>query len=168
MATRKRASKTSTRARLNVDLDDISVSKRTRKKATKELKKIDAKTWIIAILVLVIGVGIGVGAWFLTSKNDCFEIIGTSELTLTLEETYTDEGVKIVSFNKDISGEVVIETDLKKDGNGKYYAEEIGTYYIKYSSMDLKYGKIFKVEKIRLITFVEPSEGMDSAENGGV
>ena len=168
MATIKSASKTSSRARLNVYLDDISVSKRTRKKATKELKKIDAKTWVIAILVLVIGVAIGIGAWFLTSKDDCFELIGADELTLTLEETYIEQGVKIISFNKDISEEVVIETNLEKDNDGNYYAEEIGTYYIKYSSTDLKYGKVFKIEKIRLITFVEPSEGMDDVAGEGV
>ena len=158
MATRRKTSKSSSRARLNIDLDDISFSKRTRNKATKELKKTNLKTWVIAILVLIIGVGIGIGAWFLTSKNDCFELIGAEELMLTLEETYTDQGVKIVSFNNDVSDTVVIETDLEKDNDGKYYAEEVGTYYIKYSSKDIKYGKIFKIEKIRLITFVEPSD----------
>ena len=159
MATRKSTSKTSSRARLNVDLDDISVSKRTRKKATKELNKVDTTTWIIAILVLIVGIGIGIGTWFFLSKNDCFEIIGNDELVLTLEDTYIDEGVNIISFNKDVSDTIQIETDLEKNVDGEYYAEEIGTYYIKYSSTDIKYGTIFKIEKIRLITFVEPSEG---------
>ena len=39
---------------------------------------------------------------------------------------------------------------------GKIFsAEDVGTYYIKYSVEDFKYGKLFTVEKIRLITFVE-------------
>ena len=38
MATRKRTSKTSSRAKLAVDLDDISVSKRTKRKATNQLR----------------------------------------------------------------------------------------------------------------------------------
>ena len=96
-----------------------------------------------------------------TCKNDTFELIGKDEITLTLNDKYTNQGVKAISFGKDISAEILIETNLLTDENGDYYAEDIGTYYIKYYSKDVKYGTIFKVEKIRLITFVEPSEEID-------
>ena len=74
-------------------------------------------------------------------------------------ETYTDTGVKIISFGKDISSQAKVETNLLCDENGNYYATEIGTYYIKYTSQDIKFGKLFSIQKIRLITFVEQSEG---------
>ena len=43
--------------------------------------------------------------------------------------------------------------------NSENKSNEVGTFYVKYSSNSIKYGKIFKVEKIKLVTFVEASEG---------
>ena len=158
MATKKNAKKQTQNAEINLDFEEIKVSKKTKNKAKRNLKKVNAKAWLLALLFLFIGIGGGVGAWMIACKNDCFELIGKDELTLTVDEKYTDEGVKVLSFGKDISKDILIETDLKTDENGNYYAEDIGTYYIKYYSKDFKYGTIFKVEKIRLVTFVEPSE----------
>ena len=56
-----------------------------------------------------------------------------------------------------MSDKVYIETNLKQYPDGNYYADEIGTYYIIYKVDDIKYGKIFTVQRIRLITFVEPT-----------
>ena len=53
---------------------------------------------------------------------------------------------------------------LTKNNDGKFYAQTEGTYYIKYTVSNIKYGSIFKVQKIRLIHFVEPTE---SEELGG-
>lgn len=162
MATRKTAKKTSKKASVNIgDFDDVKIKKSTKNKTVKMAKNTSKKAWLFAFLFFVIGIVGGISAYFITSKNDCFDLIGKDELTLTLDDNdrYTDEGVKIISFGKDISDQVVIDTNLKQDENGKYYSEEIGTYYIKYSSKDFKFGKIFKIEKVRLITFVEPSEG---------
>ena len=110
-------------------------------------------------MFLLIGAALGVGGYFIVSKDDCFKIVGNDEITITIDKTYVDEGVKVVSFNKDISKDVKKETNLKVNDNGEYYADEVGTYYVKYSSTDFKYGKLFKVEKVRLITVVESSEG---------
>ncbi|MBO5884205.1 MAG: hypothetical protein J6Q51_00240 [Clostridia bacterium] len=169
MATKNNAKKQSQNAKVNLDFEEVKVSKKTKNKAKKTLKKVSLQAWLFALLFLLIGIGGGIGAWMFVCKNDCFEIVGKDELTLTLNEKYTDEGVKVFSFGKDISKDVVTETDLKVDENGNYYAEDIGTYYIKYSSKDFKYGTIFKVEKIRLVTFVEPSEEIDVDKdvNGG-
>ncbi len=93
---------------------------------------------------------------------DCFAIIGNDEIELTLDEKYEDFGVKVVAFGKRLKAdEIAIETNLKVDINGRFYSDEVGTFYIKYSTSNFKYGKLFKVEKVRLITFVEPSEGGD-------
>lgn len=118
-------------------------------------------------MFLVIGVGLGIGAGFYLCRNDCFEIIGSDELTLTIGENYYDEGCKVVSFGRDISDEVEIETDLIINPDGSFTGDDTKTYYILYKSNDIKYGKVFTVTKIRLITFVEEPEQdeIDSAND---
>ena len=141
-----------------------SRSTRTSRSTSRQIKKIGFKAIMIILLVMILGVGIGAGACWILSRDDCFTIVGNDEITLTLREdgeditnqnSYYDEGVKVVSFGRDISSEVVVETDLKQNPDGSYYADEVGTYYIIYKVDDIKYGKIFTVERVRLITFVE-------------
>lgn len=146
MATRRKAEKTSKKVELN------AVENSSKKKTFKS-------AGFVVVLVFVLGLILGAGAWWLVCRNDCFEINGSDQITLTLEETYEDDGVKIVAFGKNEQSSVVIETDLKQDDLGRFYAEEVGTYYIKYKSSCFKYGTLFKIEKIRLVTFVEVSEG---------
>lgn len=157
MAGKRNSTRTSGRARVNVPSGEVSKS--DRNKISKKLKRTGAKTFLIAFVFLLIGAALGVGGYFIVSKDDCFKIVGNDEITITIDKTYVDEGVKVVSFNKDISKDVKKETNLKVNDNGEYYADEVGTYYVKYSSTDFKYGKLFKVEKVRLITVVESSEG---------
>lgn len=158
MATRKTTSKVSKKA--SVDLDINKPSKRTSKKVSKQLKKVSGGALFLAVLLLIGGaVGGYFGVKYLT-KNDCFEFIGEDEITLTLDQTYTDEGVKVIAFGQDDSDKVEVKVDekLKQNTDGSYYATEEGTYYIIYTVNNLKYGSIFKIQKIRLITFVEPTE----------
>lgn len=147
--------------------------KRQINKAKKAVKGVGAKGWIVALLVLVIGIGVGLGSFFLICKNDNFELIGKDELIITTSEKYTDDGVKIIAFGKDISSDVMIDTDMKIDDDGNFYSDVIGTHYITYYTTELKYGSIFKVQKIRLITVVEASEteeaiSANSTEGEGV
>lgn len=136
----------------------------------KSMSKASKATKTTAILMLILGLLIGAVSCYFMTKNDCFELIGKDEITLTLEYTdnetgligtYTEQGVKIISFNQDVSDDIIIEVDPKliDNNDGTYSATQIGTYYIKYHSNNIKYGSIFTVERIRLITFVEPSEG---------
>lgn len=159
MATRKTAGKTSKKATADFNWNsNVKTSKKTSKKINKQLKKVSAGANMLALLLLVVG---AVGGYFgvkLITKNDCFVLNGKDEITLQIGETYTDEGAKIVSFGKDVSEDVEIETNLKKNQDGSYFADEEGTFYITYKSTNFKYGTLFKVQKIRLITFVEPTE----------
>ena len=173
MATRQSAQKVTRRASLNFPLGNEGEknqksNKKTINKIKKQAKNIGMKAWLVALLVLVVGVGAGIGAFYLTSKNDCFTLVGNEELTLTIGEAYEDQGVSIKAFGKDISNKVLIDTNLKIDDSGNYYSEEVGTFYIRYYTNEIKYGSIFKVEKIRLITFVEPAEidEIESANEG--
>ena len=156
MATRKTASKSSGKVGFNLEVN--KPSKRTSKKVKKQMKKASPVAIIVAVLLLVVGaVGGFFGIKFLT-KNDCFELIGKEYVTLYVEENYVDEGAKVIAFNKDDSSKVVVDTNLKKREDGSLYADEIGTYYITYNVNNLKYGSIFKVQKVRIIDVVDAGE----------
>lgn len=145
----------------------LTLMKMILKNQKKRGSKLTKSLGILAIVFLVIGVGLGIGAGFYLCRNDCFEIIGSDELTLTIGENYYDEGCKVISFGRDISDEVEIETDLIINPDGSLTGDDTKTYYILYKSNDIKYGKVFTVTKIRLITFVEEPEQdeIDSAND---
>lgn len=139
-------------------------SKQTQKKVEKTIKKFSPVAIVVAILFLVVGLGAG---WFATSiicKNDCFDIVGMDEISIEIGTNYVDQGVKIVAFGKDQTDSVSIETNLTQNDDGSLTSSEEGTFYIKYKSNCLKYGKLFKVEKIRLVSFVLPSEASEKID----
>ena len=127
--------------------------------AKKAVKSIGLKPLVTAVICLIISLILGAGVCFIVGKNDRFDIVGNEELSLTLTETYIDQGVDIREFGLNLSGKAVTETNLKRNEKGEYYAEEAGTYYIIYTVKSVKFGFIYPTQKIRLITFVEPSEG---------
>ncbi len=164
---RKSAKIESQRAKANIDKSYIPY-KNTKKNQNKVKSAVKTVNIFVALLIFIITAGAGVGAYFVVCKNDCFTLNGAQEISLEMKENadktgfetlvYNDEGVRIIEFGKDISSEVIIETDMKKVGENEYEVNELGTYYIKYSVNSIKYGKIFTINKIRLINFVEPSE----------
>ena len=159
MAVRKKSTKISRKVDSGISISDIKVSKKDQKTASAMVKNISGKAFLFALIFLILGVAIGAGAWWFVCKDDCFALIGQEEVVLTLEEKYSDEGVKIVAFGSNESENFEIETNMLQDEEGKFYSNDIGTYYIKYKSDCFKYGTLFKVEKVRIVTFVEPSEG---------
>lgn len=155
MTTRKTVNKQSEKVKLN---HEFNLSSKTGKKVKKSLKKANKVAVLVAVICLLIG---AIGGFFTTkilTKNDCFELIGSDQIVLTVGESYLDQGVKVVSFGKDFKDKVEIETDLTKDENGLYSAQEVGSYYIIYKVNNLKYGSIFKIQKIRIISYIEASE----------
>ena len=179
MSDEPKKKKTSAKINWGWDAPENRNGKATRKvksSAKKTFRSIGVKGILIILLFFIIGAGIGVGITYFISKDDCFVINGVDEITLCLgdvnsdEWMYQDEGVKAISLGRDISSNVIIETNLKTNDNGKYYAESEGTYYMIYKFDDIKYGKIFTVERIRLITFVEMQEDErnDDVAGGGV
>ena len=122
-------------------------------------KKVSLKGILIALVSLVVALALGAGVCFFMGKNDEFLINGSDELMLSVGETYQDEGVSIKEFGFDLSKKAIVKTNLKTDENGNFYADEIGTYYIAYTINSLKFGLVYHVQKVRLVTFVEASEG---------
>ena len=57
----------------------------------------------------------------------------------------------------------------KENEDGTFTATEEGTYYITYTVDNFKYGKLLKVQKVRLISFVEQTEQeeIQDANQGG-
>lgn len=164
----KDAKKVKTKAKINWgwDAPEDRKGKATRSTA-RRIKKIGFKAILIILMITIIGGAIGAGACYFVCRNDYFEIIGADHIervlkpedkTLTDKNVYVDEGVKVVSFGRDVSNKVYIETDLVKNEDGSYTATEPGTHYIVYKVDDIKYGKIFTIQRIRLIDFVESSE----------
>ncbi len=167
----KEAKKVKTKAKINwgwdAPEDRNGKAKRSSNKNARKIKKLGFKAILIILLVTIIGGAIGVGACYFVCRNDCFEIIGEDHIErvlkaedkeLTSKNIYIDEGVKVISFGRDVSDKVYIETDLIKNEDGSYIATEPGTHYIVYKVDDIKYGKIFTIQRIRLIDFVESSE----------
>lgn len=157
MATKKTASKTSKKAEINIDFNKPKKSQTNKVK--RNFKKVGKKSLLVALVMLVLGAA---GGWFgvkFLTRNDAFEIIGQEEVSVILGTNYEDLGVKVVSFGKDLSDKVQIETNLTQNPDGTFSAEDYGTYYIVYTVDSIKYNSIFKIKKIRLVSFVEESEG---------
>jgi hypothetical protein len=125
----------------------------------KTAKKVAKKThraikWI-AILFLALGFAIGYfGGEFLCS-NDRFVLNGETNITIPkgTEFTYYEEGATVISFGRDISSDVITETDLTASENGTYPIDtsEEKVYTITYTIDDFRYGS---VQKIRFITVI--------------
>ena len=127
-------------------------------------KKVTAKVIIIAIAALILMGAIGFCVCFFAGKNDYFEINGNDELTFQIGESYHDEGVSIKEFGLNMSGLASVKTNLKKNEQGDYYADEIGTYYIAYTAKTIKMGWVYNIQKVRLITFVEAGDSDEITE----
>lgn len=161
MAYKRNVSKVSKRAELNIDTGNNS-SRNTRKNKS-HIKKLSLKTLCVSLCLFILAGALAAGATWFVSKDDCFTILGKEEVNLIVGDRYVDDGVKVVAFGIDDTDKVTIETNMEQDADGYYVLEE-GTYYIKYLVDNIKYGSIFKVEKIRLITFVDPTEDSEVAD----
>ncbi len=159
MANKKSVSKTSKKATVNFRWDNTTkTNKKTSKKTEKNLKKLSGGALLIAFICLVFGVVSGFLGLGIITRNDCFVLNGKDEISRRIGESYKDDGAKVIAFGKNDSNKIKIETNLKTNPDGSFFAEEEGTYYIVYTVDNFKYGKLFKVQKIRLVSFVEPTE----------
>ena len=125
----KKITKTSERA-------EFDIEKYRAKWKKKKIKKSNLAK--CAVVFLSLGILIGSLLWFFICRNDKFDLVGQDQIVLQLGDIYYDESVSIVAFGKDISSEVVIETDLIQNNSNGFYAQEAGTYYIKYISNNFK------------------------------
>nr|MBO4517743.1 hypothetical protein [Clostridia bacterium] len=127
--------------------------------AVKAAKKAGGRTILTAFICFILALAVGAGVCFFLGRNDKFELVGEEHVYLEVNERYSDTGVDIREFGLDFSKKAVIETDLEKDSDGNYYAASAGDYYISYTVKSLKFGLVYPVCKIRLISVIGNSEG---------
>lgn len=131
---------------------------RTIKKEVKQTSKKFSIGGVIAIvLCLVVGLIGGIFTEKIITKNDCFVLSGEKQFNIEIGQdfTYVEDGFKCISFGKDLSNKVKIETNMTKDGNGNYTIDtsEEGEYYIIYTVASKKFSEIKRVR-----TFVVVNE----------
>lgn len=146
-------------------------NKKTDMEIEKNVKKFGLKACLILILVLVIGAGLGFGGVFLLTRRDTFTLLGSEELSLCVGTNYVEDGYKVIEFGMNKNSSVSVETDMIVNADGSYSPKidengdaVLGTYYIIYRAKTFKYSTLAKVERIRLVTFVEASEDTSEME----
>ena len=127
--------------------------------AVKAVRKAGGKTLLTAFICFILALAVGAGICFFLGRNDKFDLLGEDHIYLQINEKYSDSGVDIREFGLNFSNKAVIETDLETDSDGNYYAESSGDYYISYTVKSLKFGLIYPVRKIRLVSVIGESEG---------
>ena len=107
------------------------------KKLKKAIRKTHTGYLVVIALSLIIGAAVGYFAASFVAGNDKFELNGQKETEIKIgqELKYIDEGIKYVSYGKDLSGAYVVTTNLTAVGDGTYTADtSVATeYYIIYT-----------------------------------
>lgn len=79
-------------------------------KGTKrDLKNLPNKFKLFVLLFFILGIVTSFLVCHLLCKNDCFEINGKKSYSISVGETYVDDGVKVVGFGQDLTSKVKIE-----------------------------------------------------------
>lgn len=133
---------------------------REAKQAARSMKK-SAVSWLIVLVILVIGVVGGFFAHKLAFKNDVYQMVaygnGEVDICIGVDEqyqTYTELGVKCVSFGKDVSSECTVKyyyrTDLTEEQVEVSEVDETkpGIYYAVYSTNSPKYKTVTLIRNI--------------------
>ena len=124
------------------------------KKLKKAIKKTHKAYLVIMALAFVIGAAGGYFAASTLCAGDTFELNGQKETTVKTgdEIKYTDEGIKYVSYGKDLSVAYTVTTNLTAVGDGSYTGDtsEETEYYIIYTvtegrCKDMTLYRVFKV-----------------------
>lgn len=122
-----------------------------KRKINKIVKKTNKSILVCIILFFIIGFVGGYATIFMFTQNDTFEIVGDKNITLNLNQEYIEQGAKAISFSKDISQNIKIETDLDISKEGEY----IVIYTVKDS---------FKYKDIKRVRYVTVTNGSDTNE----
>lgn len=132
-----------------------------QKAAESAVKKSHPVTVFLVILFLIVGCVGGVFASVQLTKNDCFELKGESVIQLDIGDTYTEQGVTIRSFGRDISEKAVRggDADLLKG------AAEEGIYQIVYTVSDIRWGDY---QRVRVVIVGDPEGAEDYLPQSGV
>lgn len=129
-----------------------------QKAAEKAVKKSHPATLILAVLFLLIGAVAGVIVAREITKNDTFVLLGEKQVELENGASYTEAGVSIISFGRDISEKVQLGGDY--ESMGQTPAE--GVYQIVYTVDDFRWGDY---QLVRTVIVGDP-EGTEDINDG--
>lgn len=129
-----------------------------QKAAEKAVKKSHPATLILAVLFLLIGAVAGVIVAREITKNDTFVLLGEKQVELENGASYTEAGVSIISFGRDISEKVQLGGDY--ESMGQTPAE--GVYQIVYTVNDFRWGDY---QLVRTVIVGDP-EGTEDINDG--
>lgn len=101
--------------------------------------KVKVKLSPFFVIFLLIGVLCGVGASYVITKDDCFVMNGSNVIEIELNGTYSEQGVKVVEFGKDVSSKVEIVIYDENDD----VVEEIDT------SSDTEYSIVYTIDSLK-------------------
>lgn len=87
-----------------------------KKQAVKAIKKTHGLTIFLVLLFFVAATLGGFFAYRYVTKNDTFELVGEKDITLSVGDTFVDEGYKVSAFGKDISNKVEVSGALSWKG----------------------------------------------------
>ena len=130
-----------------------------RRSAEKAIKKAHPVTLIFALLFLALGAVAGVILSREFTKNDKFELLGEKEIALASGERYTEPGVTIISFGRDISGKVIRSGDYENMGD----LPKDGIYRIVYTVDDFRWGD-YQLVRTVIVGNPEETEGTGDGE----
>ena len=129
-----------------------------QKAAEKAVKKSHPATLLLAVLFLLIGAVAGVIVAREITKNDTFVLLGEKQVELENGASYTEAGVSIISFGRDISEKVQLGGDY--ESMGQTPAE--GVYQIVYTVDDFRWGDY---QLVRTVIVGDP-EGTEDINDG--
>ena len=131
-------------------------SKTSKKNNTSSNKKSEAKaTFKLAIVFcLLFGALIGYVSLKFICKNDCFEMVGTKNITLSIGDTYVDAGVKVVAFGKEANDKIIVEVfenNTNIGGIDQIDTSKETTYQIVYTVSSFRYKDIRLIRTLQII-----------------
>ena len=128
-----------------------------RQTAEKAVKKFHPAILLLAVLCLIIGIVAGVLVSRYLTKNDVFELNGAKTIQIALGDSFTDPGVHIVSFGRDISSKAEVGGDFSVFDES---VEDI--YQFVYTVDDVRWGEY---QLVRTVIVGNP-EGSEEFLNG--
>ena len=150
-----------------------NIEKSAKRYVKRSFKKLHAATKVAMALGVLVGVLAGALVCLHVSKNDRFVLKGESSFSLDATEggapyLYTEQGVEAYCFGMDVSGRLTVETDLKRDAEGRYVipTDREGVYTITYTVDALKFGENAPNGVIKRVRVFTVSAAEEDGRNG--
>lgn len=108
-----------------------NVSKKSAYRKSEKMPRNGKSVFLTLLMVfaLVFCAG-GFFTFTQVTKNDEFVLIGEKSITLTVGDKYNEQGARVISFGKDKSEEIIIDSsNVDTSAEGKYFVKYTTTAY---------------------------------------